>query len=509
VLGLVVIISLQSPPPHVFKGPDGEWHPEDGYVWIANPPTPNNVRVQWAVGQSSNRYRHIETSETEGQWRPADGYMWVAHPPVLGSTAVEWRPGQASNKYRHVEADEVEGQWRPTDGYIWVVYPHASGDMRVKWTPGRSSARYTHVVADEVEDRWHPADGYMWMNNPPAGDFRVKWTSGRISNGYPNIVSRQAEGEWEPAPGFTWLNPSDPKDYRVKPIELAKPVPFPSGEPNRRPEEKPEFSAAFQDGVRDRHIWEQWDKSQTGDYKDGADYWAGQRSAPSPGSCYSPRQGFIDGCLAAKRLLTPTDSRRNSEPGYKEGWNSYSEPFTGPPPSPESLSTPLPSPARLYYGMDAPGNDLGGREGWVRDVANADDCMRKCLSDGNCVGFTYNIRRTICIPKSRIAPLISAEDAAITGVITDRTAPPSVPNFTARVRQYPNMDAPGNDRGEWISGVSSKDCESICVADSGCKGYTYNRQSLTCIPKNFIGGLAPSSEAGVTGIVEGRNVSGR
>jgi hypothetical protein len=30
------------------------------------------------------------------------------------------------------------------------------------------------------------------------------------------------------------------------------------------------------------------------------------------------------------------------------------------------------------------------------------------------------------------------------------------------------MDAPGNDRGEWISGVSSKDCESICVADSGC-----------------------------------------
>jgi hypothetical protein len=71
------------------------------------------------------------------------------------------------------------------------------------------------------------------------------------------------------------------------------------------------------------------------------------------------------------------------------------------------------------------------------------------------------------------------------------------------------MDASGNDRGEWISGVSSKECESICVADSGCAGYTYNRQRLTCTPKNFIGGLAPSSEPAVTGIVEGRNVSGR
>jgi hypothetical protein len=209
------------------------------------------------------------------------------------------------------------------------------------------------------------------------------------------------------------------------------------------------------------------------------------------------------------------DIRRKAEAEYRAGWNSYSDPPAGPSVSPAAPSSPPgapnspTSPVRWYPDMDAPGNDLGGRDGWVRDVSKADDCVQKCLSDPNCVGFTFNILRHVCIPKSRIAPLIRSEDAAMTGVITDRAAPPTVPTLTARVRQYPNMDASGNDRGEWISGVSIRDCESICVADSGCAGYTYNRQRLTCIPKNFIGGLAPSSEPAVTGIVEGRNVSGR
>ena len=504
ILGLAMLSSRQSPP-HIFKGADGEFHPEDGYLWVANPHLPGDLRVRWAVGQPSNRYPHLETSETAGQWHPADGYKWVVYPPVLGTTGVKWTPGEGSSRYAHIEADATEGQWRPADGYTWEADPHSLGDMRVKWASSSPSRRYPHVVTGQLEGQWYPADGYIWVNTPPSsGDFRVKWMPGRISNEYPNIIARQIEGEWQPALGFTWVNPSDPKDYRTKPIEPPKPMPLPPAEPNSPPSGKPEFSTAFQDGLRDRRIWQEWLQSQTADYRIGAEYWAGQRSAPSPGLCYSPRQEFIDGCMAAKRLLTPMDSRRRSEPGYKEGWNSYSDLLTGA----ENPSTPPSLPVRWYYGMDAPGNDLGGRDGWVRDVANADDCMRTCLSDRNCLGFTYNILRHVCIPKSRIAPLIRAEDAAITGVMTDRATPPTVPNIAAHVRQYPNMDASGNDRGEWIPGVSSKDCESICVADSGCAGYTYNRQKLTCIPKNFIGGLAPS-EAALTGIVEGRNVSGR
>jgi hypothetical protein len=513
VLGVALLKSLQSPaPPHVFKGPDGEWHPEDGYVWVASPHLPSDLRVRWVVGQPSNRHPHVETTETEGRWLPADGYIWVNSPPSPGDFRVKWMPGRASNKYPHVEADDGEGQWRPADGYVWVISPHGV-DMGVKWAPGRLSQRYLHVTTGQLEGRWYPADGYDWVNNPPpAGDFRVKWVPERASSEYPNIASGQTEGEWHPAPGFTWLNPSDPTDYRVKPVESAKPVPLPP------PTQNPVFSTAFRDGLADRSAWEQWFSTQMGDYRDGADYWAAHRSLTSPGSCYSEgseRRDFVNGCLAAKQRLDPTDRRRNSELDYKAGWNSYSEPEAGPSTSPASPSPAAPggpdspaSPVRWYPGMDAPGNDLGGPDGWLRDVANPDDCMRKCLADRACVGATYNIRHSACFPKGRIAALVRADDLATTGVLTDRATPPSVPNVTARVRQYPNMDAPGNDRGGRISGVSSRDCESICVADSGCVGYTYKHQRLTCIPKKIIGGLAPSSEPAVTGIVEGRNISG-
>jgi len=73
-----------------------------------------------------------------------------------------------------------------------------------------------------------------------------------------------------------------------------------------------------------------------------------------------------------------------------------------------------------------------------------------------------------------------------------------------RVRHYENVDASGNDRGSWIRGVSSADCESICIADSGCAGYTYNRSRATCIPKSIVVRLMGSSEPAVTGVVEGR-----
>jgi hypothetical protein len=513
VLGVARLISPQSPPPpHVLKGSDGEWHPEDGYVWIVIPHTPDDLRVRWAVGQPSGRHPHVETSETEGRWLPADGYISVSNPPSPGDSRVKWMPGQASNRYLHVEADEAEGQWRPADGYIWVRQP----DL-VKWAPGGPSKKYPHVVAGQLEGQWYPADGYDWViNPPPRGNFWVKWAPGRASNEFPNLVSRLTEGEWLPAPGFTWQNPSDPKDFRVTPVE---PGPLPPTEPNNPREQKPECSSAFYAALADRTAWEQWFSAQTGDYREGAKYWSGQRSAPNPGSCYvsgsSSSREFVNGCIAAQRRLNPTDLHRNSEPCYKAGWNAYLEQ------QPTSLSTgqgalspptapsPPTSQVRWYPDLDAPGNDLGGRDGWIRDATNADDCAQKCLADHNCVGFTYNIRRSVCIPKGRIAPLIRGEDAAITGVIIGRTELPTLPSAAARVTQYPNMDAVGNDRGERISGVNARDCESICVADNGCAGYTYVRESLTCIPKSFIGGLSPSSQSSVTGIVESRNVSGR
>jgi hypothetical protein len=434
----------------------------------------------------------------------------VINPHVAGEMRVKWTPGRASDKHPHVVAGETEGQWHAADGYAWAANPPVQGDMRVNWTPGRPSERDPHVVAASLEGEWRPADGYTWVINPHvAGEMRVKWTPGRASDESPNVIAGEIEGNWSPASGYTWLDPSAPKDFRVKRVETAIPVPSPMPE-----FQKPEISTAFQDGLTDRRAWEQWFASLTDDKREGAYYWSGQRSLPKPGSCYGQghKPEFIGGCNEAKQRLTPTDIRRKFEPDYRQGWNSYYEPPAGPSTGPGTLSPPFSAPSlmaaevRWYPDMDAPGNDLGGRDGWVRAV-NADDCGRKCLADRNCVGFTYNITRSVCIPKSRMASLIHAEDAATTGVIIGRTELPTFSNSTAHVQQYPGMDAPGNDRGSWISGVSGRDCESICVADTGCAGYTYTRQKLTCIPKSFIGALAPY-EGALTGVVEGRNVSG-
>jgi PAN domain len=94
-------------------------------------------------------------------------------------------------------------------------------------------------------------------------------------------------------------------------------------------------------------------------------------------------------------------------------------------------------------------------------------------------------------------------DPAITGVISNRAeAPSAVGAVAAGVREYPDVDAPGHDRGSWVPNVSSEDCKKICLADNGCVGYTYNRRQLACFPKNSIGHLYPSSEPAVTGIIE-------
>jgi len=170
------------------------------------------------------------------------------------------------------------------------------------------------------------------------------------------------------------------------------------------------------------------------------------------------------------------------------------------PSSPSSSTSVRSVPLRWYEGMDAPGNDLGP---WLFGIASTEDCMRQCAQDTACVGVTYNFRRSVCIRKSRVRSLIYAREPATTGVLTDRTPTPEVAP-APHVRHYENFDAPGNDRGNWIHGVSSADCESKCVADSGCAGFTYNRSRAICIPKNIVVRFMGSTEPAVTGVVEGR-----
>lgn len=177
-----------------------------------------------------------------------------------------------------------------------------------------------------------------------------------------------------------------------------------------------------------------------------------------------------------------------------------------PPLSPASPAVSVPSVAVSWYdGMDAPNNHFGNidiEEGFP-GAANAEDCIRKCAQDSTCVGVTYNVQRSICFPKKRIGGLIYSREAATTGVLTERSpAPDTTPG--PHVRHYENRDARGTDLGKWIPNLSSFQCESVCILDDDCVGYTYNRSRATCIPKRIVDQIVNSPEPAVTGIVEGR-----
>jgi hypothetical protein len=94
-------------------------------------------------------------------------------------------------------------------------------------------------------------------------------------------------------------------------------------------------SPLYEKGLADRARWEQWVSGLTGDYKEGAEYWAGQRSLPQPRNCDQKNQAFYAGCIEAKSRLDPTDVLRNAEPAYKVGWNNFQASAS---PSPDASS---------------------------------------------------------------------------------------------------------------------------------------------------------------------------
>jgi hypothetical protein len=164
---------------------------------------------------------HIVTAGVADRWRPEDGYIWVVNPPQPGDLRVRWQPGMPSSQHPHVVASSVEGRWLPADGYVWVADPPPPGDFRVLWRPGRLSLLHPHVIAANAEGRWLPQDGYVWQADPSqaGGSFIVNWQSGRFSTTYPHVVSAPTEGQWLPEPGYIWVvNPPLAGDLRVKPV---------------------------------------------------------------------------------------------------------------------------------------------------------------------------------------------------------------------------------------------------------------------------------------------------
>ncbi len=82
-------------------------------------------------------------------------------------------------------------------------------------------------------------------------------------------------------------------------------------------------SPAFLDGKNARTAYEAWFSSiVTDEYRAGATFWASNRSSRAPPICHYSGKDFENGCLEAKRILTPMDDRRKAEPDFKQGWNN-------------------------------------------------------------------------------------------------------------------------------------------------------------------------------------------
>ena len=88
------------------------------------------------------------------------------------------------------------------------------------------------------------------------------------------------------------------------PRRYASPALFQSPQPTLPPTTKP-----YEDSFADRRAWEWWFAGLAGAFKDGAEYWAGERSNPQPGSCYGPARQNLGDCA---REVRPKPSEAHS-----------------------------------------------------------------------------------------------------------------------------------------------------------------------------------------------------
>ena len=123
----------------------------------------------------------------------------------------------------------------------------------------------------------------------------------------PNSVSNPSvQIPPEPQPTSPYLPPAIPPTAPATPPAAPHPI-----------------VTMYDKGVADRTAWENWFNGLEGDFKNGAFFWAGQRSLPNPGSCNQVNADFYYGCTAAKERLATADALRMSEPDYRRGWNAY------------------------------------------------------------------------------------------------------------------------------------------------------------------------------------------
>jgi hypothetical protein len=84
------------------------------------------------------------------------------------------------------------------------------------------------------------------------------------------------------------------------------------------------LTPAYAQGRQARLDYEQWFVAlPPGNYRDGATFWASNRSLKPPPTCTNGAiPAWQQGCVDGRARLAPVDQRRRTEPSYWWGWNS-------------------------------------------------------------------------------------------------------------------------------------------------------------------------------------------
>lgn len=105
-------------------------------------------------------------------------------------------------------------------------------------------------------------------------------------------------------------------------------------------------------GSNDRDSWESLYGSYYGSTREGANWWASNRSLQNHPACEDVWNGdyeWLNGCRSARQQLTRSDFMRKSDPQYWNGWNKKLPFQPGIPgeniPPPQIIVVPAPPPA--------------------------------------------------------------------------------------------------------------------------------------------------------------------
>lgn len=182
----------------------------------------------------------------------------------------------------------------------------------IDWPDWRRAIDIEHLVTIANNGENHVSCHGVWDlkdGRQIEGTLTVK------TNVAGNLIAQWQQEGWEPTPNHSLGLKRNPE---------VLPVGKPS-EPTIVPattDAAITTSASFNDGAADRLEWESWFNGLSGEERDGAYYWAAQRSLNTPGDCGRLGGTGQIGCVEARARLSPNDARRKRDPDYKAGWNS-------------------------------------------------------------------------------------------------------------------------------------------------------------------------------------------